>query len=67
MTLKEKLITELNDVSDPLIIKIIDFLHALKNQQLEDDEDIADAHEALATVKSEGTISWEDLKAEIRL
>ncbi|GBO51616.1 hypothetical protein APA_857 [Pseudanabaena sp. lw0831] len=67
MTLKEKLITELNDVSDPLIIKIIDFLHELKDQQLEDDEDIADAHAALATVKNEGTISWEVLKAEISL
>ena len=36
MTIKERLIEELNEVPDSLIVKVIDFLHALKNQQLED-------------------------------
>jgi hypothetical protein len=33
----------------------------------EDYEDIADAKAALASISSEGTISWEALKAEIGL
>ena len=65
MTIKEQLIEELNEVPDSLIVKVIDFLHALKNQQLEDYEDIADAHAALATIETEGTVSWEELKVEI--
>jgi nitrogen fixation-related uncharacterized protein len=65
MTLKERLIEELSEVPDALIVKVIDFLHALKNQQLEDYEDIADAHAVLATIETEGTISWEELKVEI--
>ncbi|MEA5485706.1 MULTISPECIES: hypothetical protein [Pseudanabaena] len=65
MTLKERLIEELSEVPDALIVKVIDFLHALKNQQLEDYEDIADANAALATIETEGTISWEELKVEI--
>jgi hypothetical protein len=65
MTLKEILIEELDEVPDALIVKVIDFLHALKNQQLEDYEDITDAHAALATIETEGTISWEELKVEI--
>lgn len=65
MTFKERLIEELNEVPDALIVKVIDFLHALKNQDLEDYEDITDAHAALATIEAEGTVSWENLKVEI--
>ncbi len=65
MALKEQLIEELNEVPDSLFVKVIDFLHALKNQQLEDYEDIADAHAALATIETEGTVSWKELKVGI--
>ncbi|MCY7334315.1 MAG: hypothetical protein LH649_17030 [Pseudanabaena sp. CAN_BIN31] len=65
MTFKERLIEELNEVPDALIVKVIDFLHTLKKQEIEDYEDIADAHAALATIETEGTVSWDDLKVEI--
>jgi len=65
MTFKERLIEELNEVPDALIVKVIDFLHILKKQEIEDYEDIADAHAALVTIETEGTVSWDDLKVEI--
>ena len=66
MTIKELLIQELDNVSEPLIGEVLDFLQFLKAKQEEDDEDVEDARVALATVSSEGTIAWNDLKAEIR-
>jgi len=67
MSHKEQLITELENVDDPLIAEVLDFLRFLKAKQTEDDEDIADAHNALSTVKIAGTTSWETLKAEVRI
>jgi hypothetical protein len=65
MILKEQLITELENVEDPLIAEVLDFLRFLKTKQTEDNEDIADARHVLATIKTAGSTSWEELKAEI--
>jgi hypothetical protein len=67
MNHKEQLIVELENVDDPLIAEVLDFLRFLKNKQTEDDEDIVDAHQALATVKADETIPWETLKVEVGL
>lgn len=67
MTPKDQLIQELNNVSDPLIVEVLDFLHFLKAKQEQDNEDIVDARAALSTVDTEGTVTWGGLKAEIGL
>ncbi len=67
MTLKDVLIQELDDASDSLIVEVLDFLRFLKAKQAEDTADLLEARAALATVASEGTVSWEDLKAETGL
>ncbi|MEL7315347.1 MAG: hypothetical protein AAFN08_10375 [Cyanobacteria bacterium J06559_3] len=67
MTLKDMLIQELDDASDPLIVEVLDFLLFLKAKQAEDSADLLEARTALATVASEGTVNWEDLKAETGL
>lgn len=36
-------------------------------QQLEDQADLAEAREALAEIEKEGTVSWEQVKAELGL
>jgi hypothetical protein len=65
MSHKEQLITELENVDDPLIVEVLDFLRFLKAKQTEDHEDIADARNAISTVSIAGTTSWETLKAEV--
>jgi Protein of unknown function (DUF2281) len=67
MTLKEQLIQELDNVPDPLIVEVLDFLNFLKAKQEQDHGDLQDARAALATVSTEGTVAWDDLKAEIGL
>jgi hypothetical protein len=67
MTFKEILIQELENVPDPLISEVLDFLYFLKSKEEEDREDLQDAHAALATVNAEGTVAWNDLKAEVGL
>lgn len=67
MTLKELLIQELDNLPDPLIVEVLDFLHFLKAKQEQDHEDLQDARAALATAETEGTIAWDDLKAEVGL
>jgi hypothetical protein len=67
MTIKELLIQELDNVSDPLIVEVLDFLHFLKAKQEQDNVDLQDARAALATVATEENIAWEDLQAEIGL
>lgn len=67
MTLKDLLIQELDNVPDPLIMEVLDFLRFLKAKQEEDEEDLRDARAALATLNDEGTITWENLKAEVGL
>lgn len=67
MTFKELLIQELDLIPDPLIEEVLDFLYFLKAQQEQDNEDLQDARIALSTVGVEGTVEWEDLKAEVGL
>lgn len=67
MNPKDELIQELNNTSEPLIVEVLDFLYFLKAKQEQDSEDIRDARAALATVETEGTVSWDELKAEIGL
>lgn len=67
MTLKDLLIQELNDESEPLLVEVLDFLRFLKAKQVEDAADLTEARDALASVASEGTVSWEELKAETGL
>ena len=66
MNPKEQLIQELDNVSDPLIVEVLDFLHFLQAKQ-EQESDIQDARAALSTVNTEGTITWDELKAEVGL
>jgi hypothetical protein len=65
MTLKELLIQELDNVPDPLIVEVLDFLHFLQAKQEQDKEDLLDARAALGSIDTEGTVTWADLKAEV--
>ena len=67
MNSKEQLIKELDNVPEPLIQEVLDFLFFLKAKQDRDAKDVQDAHAVLATVEVEGTVAWEDLKAEVGL
>jgi hypothetical protein len=67
MTLKERLIQELDNVPDPLIVEVLDFLHFLQAKQEQDSEDLQDARAALGSIETEGTVTWADLKAEVGL
>jgi hypothetical protein len=67
MTLKEQLIQELDNVSEPLLVEVLDFLQFIKAKQEEEHEDVQDARAAIARVSTEGTVAWNDLKAEIGL
>ncbi|PZO42028.1 MAG: DUF2281 domain-containing protein [Shackletoniella antarctica] len=67
MTIKELLIQELDDASDPLLIELLDFLQFLKAKQAEDTADVLAARQALASVAVEGTVAWENLKADVGL
>lgn len=67
MTPKDRLIQELDNISEPLIVEVLDFLHFLQAKQNQDEQDILDARAALSTVDKEGTITWDELKAEVEL
>jgi len=78
---RQLLIQEIEQTSDYLLSEVLDFLlfvrakhsqdglniNAGSYEADEDYEDIEDAKPALASIESEGTISWESLKAEIGL
>lgn len=79
--IRQSLIQEIELTSDSVLSEVLDFLlfvrakhsqaglniNAVSYESDEDYEDIEDAKAALASVDSEGTISWESLKAEIGL
>jgi hypothetical protein len=67
MTPKDRLIQELDNVSEPLIVEVLDFLYFLQAKQKQDESDIRDARAALTTIETEGTVSWDELKAEVGL
>ncbi|MEA5476467.1 hypothetical protein VB774_02440 [Pseudanabaena galeata UHCC 0370] len=76
--IRRSLIQEIEQTSDQVLSEVLDFLlfvrakHSQDNLNIdavsyetdEDYEDIADAKAALASIDSEGTISWESLKAK---
>ncbi len=49
MTLKELLIQELDNVSEPLIVEVLDFLRFLKAKQSEDSQILAAARASLTS------------------
>ncbi|MFN5657654.1 MAG: hypothetical protein ACK5A9_04975 [Pseudanabaena sp.] len=79
--IRRSLIQEIELTSDSVLSEVLDFLLFVRakhsqgglninvdnNEADEDYEDIEDAKAALASIDSEGTISWESLKAEIDL
>ena len=79
--IKRSLIQEIEQTSDYVLSEVLDFLLFVKAKHsqdglnmnfdnyeaVEDYEDIADAKAALVSIDSEGTISWDTLKAEIGL
>ena len=50
MTLKELLIQELDHVSDPLIVQVLDFLRFLKAKQSQDSQTPAEADANLTSI-----------------
>jgi hypothetical protein len=50
VTLKELLIQELDNVSDPLIVEVLDFLRFLKTKQTQDSQAIIGARASLTSV-----------------
>ena len=67
MSPKEELIQQLDRASDSIIVEVLDFLQFLQAKQEQDSEDIKDARAALSTVETEGTVPWDELKAEVGL
>ncbi|PSN15586.1 DUF2281 domain-containing protein [filamentous cyanobacterium CCT1] len=67
MTLKELLIQELDDASESLLIELLDFVQFLKAKQADDTVDLLEARQALASIATEGTVSWESLQADVGL
>ncbi len=79
--IKRSLIQEIEQTSDYVLSEVLDFLLFVRSKHSqdglninassyeadEDYEDIADAKAALASIDSEGTISWDTLKDEIGL
>ncbi len=73
--IRRSLIQEIELTSDSVLSEVLDFLlfvrakHSqadlnINANSYETDEDIKDAKAALASVDSEGTISWDTLKAK---
>jgi len=69
MDIKHQIIEELDDASNDVLTEVLDFLQFLKLKQdqnrLEELQDLAESKEILANLKSEGTVSWSALQAEI--
>ncbi len=71
MNTKELLLREIDQVPDPILDEVLDFLRFLKAKQqqeaLENQSDLEDARAVLREVEQEGTVSWESLKSELGL
>lgn len=71
MNTKDLLIQELEQVPEPILDEVLDFLRFLKakhdQEKLELQIDLEDARAALKEAREEGTISLEDLKQELGL
>lgn len=71
MDTKEIIIQEIEEITEPLLTQILDFVRFLKVKQLlevqENQQDLEDAHAALLEAKEKGTISLEAFKQELGL
>ena len=67
---KDLLIQELDQVPEPLMKEVLDFLRFLKakhERELEAQIDLEDARSALKEAREQGTTSLEDFKQELGL
>jgi hypothetical protein len=71
MNTRDLLLQELDETSDLIIVEVLDFLRYLKakeeREQQEDQEDLAEALVVLEAVKTEGTVSWDEVKDRLGL
>ncbi|MGB3291692.1 MAG: hypothetical protein WBB01_01730 [Phormidesmis sp.] len=67
MTVRELLLQELEGMTDPLLVEVLDYLRYLKFRREEDTVDLRDARAAIAEAKKEGTVAWEEVKAKAGL
>jgi len=71
MNTKEIIIQEIEEITEPLLTEILDFVRFLKVKQLQEEQenqqDLEDARLALMEAKEKGTISLEDFKLELGL
>lgn len=70
MNTKDLLLQEIEQVPEPLLKEVLNFLQFLKvkhEQELELQTDLEDARAALKEAGEKGTISLEDLKQELGL
>lgn len=69
MCSKELLLQEMEQVSESVLSEVLDFLRFLKakeeQEQLENEIDIAEAHQILAEINEQGTVPWEALKMAV--
>ena len=55
MTLKELLLQELDNVPDPLIVEVLDFLRFLKTKQIQDSQALVEARASLDLTQSQSS------------
>lgn len=71
MNTKEIIIQEIEEITEPLLSEILDFVRFLKVKQLQEErenqQDLEDARVSLAEAKEKGTISLKDFKQELGL
>ncbi|MEA5598804.1 DUF2281 domain-containing protein [Rivularia sp. UHCC 0363] len=71
MNTKETIIQEIEEITEPLLTEILDFVRFLKVKQLQEEienqQDLEDARVSLAEAKEKGTISLKDFKQELGL
>lgn len=71
MNTKDLLIQEIDQVPEPILDEVLDFLRFLKTkheqEKLESQVDLEDARAALKEAKEQGTTSLADLKQELGL
>jgi len=60
MSLKELLIQELDNVSDPLIVEVLDFLRFLKTKQTQDSQALVEALASLTPASQPESSSLSD-------
>jgi len=69
MSVKDLIIQEIEQVPEPLLDEVLDFLRFLKTkherEKLEAQIDLEDARVALKEAREQGTTSLEDLKQEL--